>query len=308
MSTSAVARADVAEQDAGDSYRVSALAPVAGMAMRHERALSIEFAQAPSWPGGPETEEPVLIRHVVAPVSLEGLRKRFDASPSCSFHDRDGEVVVRFQGPTPAVPDQLLVSRRAGHEYELRYASAPTTPMYQHAKDRTVFSMALAQRGRGYIAHACGFLLGGTGVLCPGLPSAGKSTLARLLGLSATGVERLSDDRIALTRDEGVFRTWGTPWPGDERVIGAGDGPLGTIVLLRHASAPTLSAVPRRLAARRLMDTLVLPLWDRSLMPDALEFVGRLVEEIPVLEFAYPPTVDAVTWMVGELERRGLDA
>ena len=59
-------------------------------------------------------------------------------------------------------------------------------------------------------------------------------------------------------------------------------------------------------AARHLLDTLVLPLWDRTLLPGALDFVHRLVAEVPVLAFTYPPTIDAVTWMLEEL-RRGLD-
>ena len=277
------------------------------MPVRHERERGIEFAAAPEWRGSAATEPPVVVRHVVGDVSVEGLAKRFDASPSCAYLDRDGEVVVQFRGPTAAVPDQLLLTVRAGYEYELRYAAPPASPMYQHAKDRTIFSMALAHRGRGYIAHACGFLLGSTGVLCPGLPSAGKSTLARLLGSSGVGVYRLSDDRIALTREASGLRAWGTPWPGDERVIGAGDGRLGAIVLLRHAASTGLTDVDRRQAARRVMETLVLPLWDRTLLPGALEYVDRLIDEIPVLELAYPPTVEAATWFVRELERRGYD-
>ena len=307
MSTSAVAPEQVTERSDDRRMRVSGLAPVAGIAIRHEREAGIEFAGAPAWPGSASSEPSVVVRHVVGDVSVEGLPKRFDASPSCAYLERDGEVVVQFRGPTAVVPDQLLLAVRPGYEYELRYAARPASPMYQHAKDRTIFSMALAQRGRGYIAHACGFLLETTAVLCPGLPSAGKSTLARLLGSSGAGVCRLSDDRIALTREASGFRAWGTPWPGDERVIGAGDGPLGAIVLLRHAASTSLTEVSRRLAARRVMETLVLPLWDRTLLPGALEYVDRLIDAIPVLELAYPPTVEAARWFVRELERRGRD-
>lgn len=287
--------------------RTIVLAPVAGIALHHVLTDDIELADAPDWAGSVATDPPVIIRHRVGDVRPEGLRRSFDASPSCTFFDLHGQPVVQFRGPVAGVPDQLLLTRQPGREYELVYEERPSVPMFQRAKDRTIYSMALAQRGRGYIVHACGFLLGGAGVLCPGLPSAGKSTMARLLGSAEGSITRLSDDRIALTRDGPAFRIWGTPWPGDERVIGAADGPLRAIVLLRHASRASFEPVAPGLAARRILDTLVLPLWDRGLMPQGLEFVHDLVSRVEIFELAYPPTVEAVTWMLDALEARGLD-
>jgi hypothetical protein len=284
------------------------LAPVAGIPIVHEMTGPIAFAPTLDWTGSQEFDDPVTVHHRVAAIETGAMRRLFDASPSCSYFQGIDGVAVEFRGPSPGVPDQLLMATRPGYTYELRYAQAPGVPMFQRAKDRTIFSMALAHRGRGYIAHACGFVLGDAGVLCPGLPSAGKSTLARLLGHGNGNarVERLSDDRIAVTREAAGFRIWGTPWPGDERVIGAGDAPLGAIVFLRHGQEPGLMDIAPGAAARRLLETLVLPVWDRALLPAALGFVDSLVRSAPTLEFAYPPTARAIDWLLEELARRGL--
>ena len=283
------------------------LAPVAGIAIEHEADAPIAFGDAPPWAGSKPLAEPVRVRHRVWRPDRQGLRKLFDASPSCSYHQSDDGVVVEFRGTAEGVPDQLLLASRPGYDYELAYASVPAMPMYQRAKDRTIYSMALAHRELGFIVHACGFLLDGTGVLCPGLPSAGKSTMAGLLARVEQPLTLLSDDRIALTGDGSGFRMWGTPWPGDAGVIGTGDGPLGAIVLMRHGSGSALRALEPQLGARRLLETLVLPLWDRTLLPGSLAFVDRLVRTVPMYELTYEPTVDAVATMLQRLAAEARD-
>ena len=277
------------------------LAPVAGIAIEHEADVQITFGDAPAWGGSPALAAPIQVRHRVWRPGREGFRKLFDASPSCSYYEGNDGAVVEFRGSVEGVPDQLLLTSRPGYEYELAYASVPRVPMYQRAKDRTIYSMALAHRQLGYIVHACGFLLNGGGVLCPGLPSAGKSTIAGLLARVEEPVTLLSDDRIALTGDGDGFRIWGTPWPGDARVIGVGDGPLRAIVLMRHGSGATLRVLGPRVGARRLLETLVLPLWDRTLLPGSLAFVDRLVRSVPMYELTYEPTVAAVSAMLQRL-------
>ncbi len=290
--------------------RVVRLAPVAGMAIVHEIEGPIEFEDGLPWTGSPELVPPIVVRHTIGAIDVAPLRRLFDASTACTYYATPGGgTAVLFRGAVPGIPDQLLSTSRPGFEYELIYAHAPATPMFQRAKDRTILSMALAHRGRGHIAHANGFLLGGAGVLCPGLPSAGKSTLARLLERADAPVTLLSDDRIAVTLDAvgPGAHVWGTPWPGDANVIGASDGPLRAIVLLRHGAEVSLTGLEPRAAARRLMETLVLPLWSPRHMPAALEFVHRLVGAAPMFQFEYPPTTEAVRWLLAELRRRGID-
>ena len=281
------------------------LAPVAGIPILHELEPGIVFGPAPDWAGSVQLDDPVRVRHTVRRPDRARLHRLFDASPSCSYYTSDEGVVVEFRGPARGVPDQLLLARRPGYDYELAYAECPAMPMYQRAKDRTILSMALAERQRGFVVHACGFLLDGVGMLFPGLPSAGKSTLAGLLAKVAVPLTLLSDDRIALTSESEGFRIWGTPWPGDARVIGPHDGPLGAIVMLRHGSGASLRSMAPGTAARRLMETLVLPLWNRSLLPGSLSFVSRLVNSVALYEFTYEPTVPAVTAMLEMLAGRG---
>lgn len=292
--------------------KVVELAPVAGIPVVHEIEGPIAFTDGVPWSGTVASDAAIRVRHRIAPLDTTGMRVLFHASPSCTFFaDGDGAAVL-FRGAVPGVPDQLLVSRRAGYAYDLIYAHEPAVPMYQRAKDRTILSMALAQRGRGYVVHACGFALDGAGVLCPGLPSAGKSTLARLLGgLDASVADRLSllsDDRVALTAEGDGFRMWGTPWPGDAMVVGAGDAPLRAIVLLRHGDGCTLRAMAPGAAGRRFMETLILPLWDRRAMPGALAFVDRVLHHVPVFELVYEPTDAAVRRFLDQLSKNSSGA
>jgi hypothetical protein len=277
------------------------------MAIVHEINGPIAFEEGPPWTGSAELAPPVIVRHRIGDAGVAGMQPLFDASTACTYYTTStGETAVMFRGAVKGIPDQLLLATRPGFEYALVYAHAPAAPMFQRAKDRTILSMALAHRGRGHIAHANGFLLDGAGVLCPGLPSAGKSTLARLLQRAGAPVTLLSDDRIAVTleRDGTDARVWGTPWPGDANVIGASDGPLRAMVLLRHAEQTSLTPLAPRDAARRLMETLVLPLWSPRHMPDALEFVHHLLGAAPMFQFEYPPTPEAVEWLIAELRRR----
>jgi hypothetical protein len=161
----------------------------------------------------------------------------------------------------------------------------------QSGWQRTIFMFALAARGRGVAAHACGFLLPDTrGVLSPGVSGSGKSTLARSLSIDAPEeVTVLGDDRIAVTEEATGLRIWGTPWHSTAGLASPLDGPLAAIVLVRHGSEPSVRAVPAREAARTLLRTLAFPFWDEAMMGTVMHVADRIATSVPAYEFSYAP-------------------
>jgi hypothetical protein len=212
--------------------------------------------------------------------------------------DEQGDVVVGFEGaldrpgtgPTHGFR-QLLRTSQDGRRYVLEYERAAEADWLQWTWQRIVLMHALPSRGRGIVAHGTGFQLpDGSTVLCPGISGAGKSTLARALGTDAGDVVRLlSDDRLALTAEEGVPWLWGTPWPSQADVLAAADGPLAAVVLLRKGSGGIVREVAPREASRQLMRTLGFPFWSEERLAVSLALLERVLERARLLEFTWAP-------------------
>ena len=260
----------------------------------------------PPWAGSRLVEEPITLRHAVGDCSTAALRQVLAPSPSSSYYvDEAGEVAVAFRSNVAVMPPVLLRTIRPGLEYEVRYAFPPPQVTRRGRADFSALAFALGQRRRGFFAHSCGFLLpDGAGVLCPGVSGTGKTTLARLLGQLDAGVELLSDDRTVVTRDGEGARLWGSPFPGEAAVAGAGDGPLRAIVFPRHGTTFQVEEVAPTAAARRLRDTLALPLWSPDELADALDLLDRIVSTTLLLEIAYPPTAESARRLVDAVSSR----
>jgi hypothetical protein len=112
-------------------------------------------------------------------------------------------------------------------------SAEPTSPLtLPHPLDQLVVVPPLAHRD-GFLIHAAGAVVGGKAWVFAGHSGDGKTTLSRLL--ADEGVELLSDERIALRRQDGGFVAYGTPWPGEGDVVSPAAYPLGGVFLLRKA-------------------------------------------------------------------------
>lgn len=278
---------------------------IAGVRIVHEplpgQSLELKYVQG-DWAGGEELEEPIVVRHRIGTLTGSSTHETLHVASSAVYsEDADGRVVVRFPDVEGHAPAQTLVSVRPGYEYELLYDRMPTAPTFQHARDRNLFSIALAERRRGMLLHAAGFALpGGVGVLCPGISGTGKSTLSRLL--ASTGVTPLSDDRVVLTRSAGEFRIWGSPWCGDAHITNPSSAALGVVAIIRHAEVVTVREIPKRDAAHKLWNTTTLPLWSATLMDWALSFFDELLGQVRVVEIAYPAAPGTGELLVEQLQ------
>jgi hypothetical protein len=153
--------------------------------------------------------------------------------------------------------------------------------------DQILMMHLLALRD-GAILHAAGLGLGRRGFAFCGCSGAGKSTLARQLRRRPRW-SPLSDDRVIVRRIGGTYRLFGTPWPGQGKIAVNGSFPCAGLVFLRHARENGLERLSARDALHRLLPVASVPWYDREPTDRVLDFLGELVERIPVWELAFRP-------------------
>jgi hypothetical protein len=277
------------------------------MALVHELTdgIELEASTVVPWTGSLETTLPIVVRHELGDARPVGMRPVLSVPPWCTFHiDAVGEPASLFHSVFGEV-DRLLSCEKPGERYVVRYAASPRAQVIALQSELTAYSFALAARGVGLIAHSCAFVLAdGTGVLCPGMSGAGKTTLAQLVRDHVRDIEVLTDDRAIITLDD-CLTVWGSPWPGAARIAGSGSAPLGVVMFLRHGTSVALRSVRASEAFRRIVNTLSMPLWEPARCGRALEIVDAVISRAVLVEATYPPTVDAALQIARELARLG---
>jgi len=150
----------------------------------------------------------------------------------------------------------------------------------------------LAQR-QGAIIHAAGIVINGKGYIFPGKSGAGKSTMTRQFA-GRRGIGLLSDDRVVVRKEEGAFRAYGTPWPGEEGIAENMNVPLSGLFFIAHGSENRIKEISAQEALERLLPVTSIPWYDRDVVPKMLDFCGDLVSHIPTYEFQFKPGIEVV--------------
>ncbi len=143
------------------------------------------------------------------------------------------------------------------------------------------------------LIHSSGVGLDGAGYLFVGYSEAGKSTLSELFNTHQPGTTVLSDERI-IVRQQDVFRMHGTPWHGTYPVMDAGNVPIKAIYVLRHGERNQLTPLSPTKAAAELLVRTFAPHWYAPGLVATLETLDRLVQSVPVYDFAFVPDASAV--------------
>lgn len=283
---------------------------VAGIPLVHHVStpLTLVPPQVPGWRGADATESPIVIRHQVGSVDVDGLAPLFEIEPWMTYYeDGAGSTAIRYHSADAAHPVQLMRTVRPGEEYLVSYAFAPAAPLERRGKEMSAYAIALAERRRGLMAHGCAFILpSGRAALCLGVSGAGKSTLAKMM-LARDDVRVMNDDRQALTREPDGLHVWSTPWPGSAGIANDGHAPLGVLVLIGRGPVCEMRRPGSRQVVQRLLTTLALPNWNDAALADGLELVNEVVSRVPVVELAYPLLPATPGWIVEtltEIERR----
>jgi len=166
-------------------------------------------------------------------------------------------------------------------------ASGPgQEPRFQlpHPLDQLLLMPRLAYKS-GFLLHACGAVVDGKALVFAGHSGDGKTTLARLL--AAEGLELLSDERIAIRQQNGVFIAYGTPWPGEGNVVSAAAYPLGGIFLLQKAAQHRVRPRGSSPPVAELLARSIVPYYFTETTARILSLVQDLMSSVAVDELEF---------------------
>lgn len=168
-----------------------------------------------------------------------------------------------------------------------------------HRLDQLLLMYIYASR-EGVLVHSAGLAIAGAGFIFPGRSRAGKSTLSRqfLARPEIPGLVMLSDDRMAVRREGGLFHAYGTPWAGDAEVALNLRVPLKAGFFLFHGPAHSARPLSPREAFESLMPVVSLPWYDRDLVVRITATCEKLASEVPFYAFEFKPDPDVASFIV----------
>ncbi|HXX54056.1 MAG TPA: hypothetical protein VEI28_05740 [Thermodesulfovibrionales bacterium] len=257
------------------------------------------FTRSGRYDGSPDINVTIEFGHM---PNTENLPRIFDGDAAWSTWQTNDHYIVTLH--SPASDRRLLCA--AQFDSSVRnatvYAGTPFTRTsadrdeyfnpFSYPLDQILLMYFLAQR-EGALIHAAGINIGGRGYLFPGKSGAGKTTLSRLFSRSEN-YEVLNDDRIVVRKVGGVFRMFGTPWPGDAGIAQNKDFPLYGIFFIRHGIENSIRQLRPAEAVKKCIPVTSIPWYDKAIVLDILAFFEALVLDIPSYEFSFRPDEDVV--------------
>lgn len=131
------------------------------------------------------------------------------------------------------------------------------------------------------------------GILFSGPSGIGKSTQAALWQ-TWRGAEQINGDRPILSRDDGGWLAWGSPYAGSSQCYVNESCPITAIVMLRQAQHCRLRRLSQPEAFRAIWSGLTVCSWDSMFVETASRLALELIASVPVLEFSCTPDRQAV--------------
>jgi hypothetical protein len=169
----------------------------------------------------------------------------------------------------------------------------PVSPL-EYPADELLITNYLAHHGLGVEVHGCGMVDSEAGgFLFLGHSGAGKSTTTRLWQ-SLRNPEILSDDRLILRIEDGELWMYGTPWHGEGCFASPGKARLEKLFVLQHGGRNRITRMSHAAAAGELFARTFPPFHNPLGLQNVIEFLDRVVNTVPVYEFAFVPDAHAV--------------
>jgi len=159
--------------------------------------------------------------------------------------------------------------------------------------DQILLMYALAER-EGALVHASAVEINGKAYMFPGKSGAGKSTISRLF--ADRGRELLSDDRIVTRKIDDSFYAFGTPWPGDAGIAVNRKLPLAGIFFILKGDENRIEKISPSRAAENMMPVTSIPWYDETAMNSILDFLGRMVSDLPACNLYFKPDTSVVDY------------
>ena len=277
----------------GVGFRISA----GGRRLRQDASAACRpFLVAPSRLQG---DEVVRVHLEVSPrPSFDGI-EIFGSEATWSILARGGERAVVFREPASAEVRYVARFRPGSRTVSVLCSprlldSDQNDPAlespFRYPLDQILTMYALA--GRGFIVHSAGLVLGGRGLVFPGVSGAGKSTFARLAG-ARTGWLPLSDDRTVLRLQNDRPSVYGTPWPGEGRVAENRSAMLAGLLFLEKGPGNEVRPISPAESLSRLFPVISIPWFDREVLPEALSACERIAETVPGAILGFRPEAGA---------------
>jgi hypothetical protein len=222
----------------------------------------------------------------------------FDSGGLWKLYRQDGDYVFRFS--SPAIGQYPYKEARFNPDFssgevtlhaDYHDRREPATPL-EYPLDELLMTNLLA-RGRGVEVHALGIRdRDGRGYLFTGHSGAGKSTTAGLW--EKEGVLVLSDDRIILRYQDGVFWMYGTPWHGESQLAAAERTELSRIFVLGRGKQNELVPLSPAEAVSQLFARSFVPFYEPAALGYTLELLQRIAEAVPCAELRFVPDDNVV--------------
>lgn len=116
-----------------------------------------------------------------------------------------------------------------------------------------IFMLHLLHEHDGFVVHASGSQVDGSGILFLGDSGVGKSTIAEFFEAAVGYGHIFSDDRLIIRRIDGVWMMFGSPWHGTFPRTLARGMPIAALYFLEQAPQHGLTPLGRNEVFRRLL-------------------------------------------------------
>lgn len=140
--------------------------------------------------------------------------------------------------------------------------------------------------------HAACVQTGLGGILFSGRSGVGKSTQAALW-CQYRGARQINGDRPILSKVDGGWLAWGSPYAGSSRCHVNESCPVTAIVMLRQADECSVRRLTPPEAFRAVWAGLTMHSWDEKFVEKACDLCLELISSVPVFEFSCTPDEQA---------------
>ena len=256
-----------------------------------------------AWEAG---EEPVRIRIVpMRKTSVPGSRVLRGRDMLMEYYT-DGEVWY-CEAPGKYGPVTRTTYTEAFHEvlYEI---NGRDYPGHITSLDKVMQLFPLRQllfSRKIFLLHSSQIILGGMGILFTGDSGAGKTTQARLWEKFRLA-EVVCNDRTALRRKEGVWKTYGFSIDGSAPVYRPGVWTAAAVAVLSHGENNTVQSLSGLPAVRALLKQMVIDAWNPAMRSGMADRVIGMLTGIPVYRLVCTPDRQAVECLEQQLRKDGI--
>ncbi len=145
---------------------------------------------------------------------------------------------------------------------------------------RFAFLIAAQLHGM-FVIHSASILYKGKAWLFSGCSGTGKSTHTALWN-KIYNTPVLNGDLNIISIKDNLPVTYGLPWCGTSEIFTTASYPLGGIIFLRKAAVNNVVKLTNYDQALSIMQRMVSPSWDVTLLQKNLDFAENIIQKIPV--------------------------